>query len=311
MRHSIAALLIAGLIAPAPSLAARPPAGPTILAAKERAAADGRAVLVELGQTAIGTDVEIGRVISDSVYGGGLLGALILSSQDKKREALASIEAQKAEAAVAPLRQALQDFDLAPLATATSSAGLARLDWFGAREPRLTRIASEGERLGFAAIAGTAQHAVIGYHYGLSPDFTQIRVVAEITLLRKAGKGEKAGPGGLVLLARQRVMSIAELPKRSYEHGENVKAWSADNARLARAALTAAFARLETEIPRALAMTAADLAGFEAKNQPKGFAAGFYGPVVERASDGSGAVTIWSKGLISVIPAALPASPSS
>ncbi len=311
MRRIAAALLLVSLSIPSALPAAPAPKGPVILAAKERSVTGGRAVLVELEQTEIGTDVEVGRVMSDSVYGGGLIGALILTSRDHKRQSLTQIEADKADASVAPLRQALQDFDVAALALASSRAALARLDWFGAQEPRLTRVASEGERTGFAAITGTGQHAVVGYHYGLSPDFTQIRVLADFALWRKAGKGEKAGQGGLILLSHHRVMSIAELRKRSYDHAENVRAWSAADASLARAAIAAAFARLDTEIPRATALTSAEIAVFEAKGRDKTFAAGFFGPLVERATDGSGAVTIWSKGLISVIPAPEPSPPTS
>ncbi|MDB5673253.1 MAG: hypothetical protein JWM65_235, partial [Sphingomonas bacterium] len=98
----------------------------------DRVIPGGRAVLVELPQYEIGTDVDVGRVVSDASYGGGFIGGLILSAADDKRERLTSMEMDKATAHAAPLRQAIRDFDFNGLAVASTRSALSHLDWFGA-----------------------------------------------------------------------------------------------------------------------------------------------------------------------------------
>ncbi len=292
-----AALVPQGLIA-----GQKPPKAPPYLAASLQPVVDGRAVMVELAQPTIGTEIDIGRVAPDMITGGGLE-ILFWDHQDTKPLELAAIEERKAEGLVLPLRKALDGLDLGPVALATTTAALGKVGWFGAREPRLARVSTEGERAAFAAISETGQFAVVSYSYTTSPDFTQIRVYAEITIWQKAAPAKGGKPTGPVLLSRHRVLSLCELRKRSFEQADNVKAWSADGGKLARAALSAAFARLEVLIPRALAMTPLEHAALIDKKRPKVFAAGFYGPRVEGADEGTTAVTIWSNALISAMPA--------
>lgn len=302
MRALLALALAAALIPQGLQAAPKEPKAPPYLAASLQPAADGRAVMVEFPQDTIGTEFDIGRVASDVTNGSGLE-LLIWKPEDTKRQELATIEDRKAERLVMPLRMALDGLDLSPKVMTTTTAALARIGWFGAGEPRLARVSTEGERAAFAAIVQTNQFALIRYTYATSPDFTQIRVYAEVTIWQKgdpAARGKLAGPK---LLSRHRVISIAQLNKRAFEQADNVKVWSADGGKLARAALDAAFTRLEVLIPRALAMTPLEHAQLVDKNRPKIFAAGFYGPRIEGADEGSPAVTIWSGALVSVIPA--------
>ncbi|APZ97357.1 hypothetical protein BWQ93_01760 [Sphingopyxis sp. QXT-31] len=289
--------------ATAASAEPKPLAAPPVLAEKDRLVAGGRAVELILPQKSIGTSIDIGRVADDDSGGGGLLGSLIIGAMDDKRERMSENAQARADATVAPLREALADFDVDALALATTEAALRTPEWFAAQTIATSREASPAGRLAFVTATDAPQFAFVTYNYGLSPDFTQIRVNAEIALARrvtgKGGKSDTAAPAHY----RQTISSIVELPKRSYDHGANVAQWSAEGGKLAETSLAAAFAEIERLIPYALALSAAELKGFEAKNREKAFAAGTYGPLVSRDDDGRGGLLIWHKGLVHIEPA--------
>ena len=75
--------------------------------------------------------------------------------------------------------------------------------------------------------------------------------------------------------------------------------WAADGAKMTRQALNQAFGQIATLLPRALALTDADVLAMNAKDKPKGVAGGFGGRVQESASGGT---LLWSFGFISVQP---------
>jgi hypothetical protein len=301
------AFCIGCLLVADPAIAGREPPAPMALSEHDRVIPGGRAVLVELPQSDIGTDVDVGRVVSDAnQYGGGLIGALILGASDDKRERLTSMEREKATAHAAPLRQAMRDFDFDGLAVASTRSALSHLDWFGARDPEWIKSPSDNDRRALISGAGTKQLATITYHYHLSPDFTQIRVVADVTLWQPAMTRAAGAQPALTALFGQRVIAIAELRKRSYEPVENVALWSADKGKLARASITAALARLEQLIPFALNLNQADIDALARKKSDKHadkiFVAGFYGPPVTAFPGTAGEKVIWSQGLIAVMP---------
>lgn len=302
--HQFFGFGLACLLVASPAFSqSKPPVRPMVLAEHERVVEGGRAVLVELPQSEIDIEVDIGRVVSDAAYGGGLLGALFLSSSDRKRKALTELDIERARHHVAPLRDAIKDFDFENLAIASAGSAFSRLDWFGAREQKLVRSQSDSEREAFAKATGARQLATVTYRYSLSPDCTQLRVVADIALWRSETTSVKGARGALAPLYQQRIAVIAELRVRSYEHSENVAQWSADNGKLARASIRAALTRLEQLIPFAFGLTQADI---DALNEPKSdriFAAGFYGPPVRAFPDVPGERLIWRQSLIYVMPA--------
>lgn len=302
MRTFVALALAAALLPHGLLAAPKEPKAPAFLAANLQGVTDGRAVMVEVPQATIATEIDIGRVAPDIISGGGLE-LLLWDHQDTKPQGLAELEERKAEGLAIPLRKALDGLDLAPLAIATTTKALAQVGWFGAREPRLARVSTEGERAAFAAIAQTGQFALVRYTYSTSPDFTQIRIYAEVTIWQKPNPAAKGKASGGILLSRHRVLAITELTKRAFEPADNVKAWSADGGKLARAAIEASFTRLEMLIPRALAITPQEHLALTDKKRAKVFAAGFYGPRVEGMDQGTSGVTIWSGALISVMPA--------
>jgi len=274
---------------------------PNAVAERDRAIPGGRAVEVIVPQTQIETTIDIGRVASAANNGGGgLLGMIIISSMDDTREVLSQSSRGRAEAAIAPLRQALLGFDVNGLAVATTKAALAKPAWFQPASIDVTNDAAIQSRPEFLAKLKSPQVALVGYRYEASPDFTQIRVIADLQLGRVGAM--KGGAPALTPLYHQQVASIVQLRKPSFEPSENVGRWSADDGKLAKAALTSAFARLEQLIPFAVGLGDADVKSFAAKGREKAFAAGYYGPLVERNPERPGKTLIWANGLVNVQP---------
>ncbi|MFA6115760.1 MAG: hypothetical protein WC729_17320 [Sphingomonas sp.] len=291
-----AGLCIALLLAPA-AVAAKDVPG--VIASGDRAVA--RSLQLALPQDAIETNIEVGRVASDS-YGGGLLGALIIESMDDKKETMSQSLHERAEATVKPLREALKTFDVAGLALATTRGAVAKTDWFQAQDIIVTDDPSPRSRAAFLNASATPQVAFVTYRYDLAPDFTYLRVIADIALVRKPAAGARSTSLPEPFYG-QSISSIVQLRTRSYEHGENVASWAASDGKLARASLTAAFGQIERLIPFALGLGPADIKLYTAKNRPKAFAAGFYGPRIDIGEGAQAGTLLWSNGLIYVQPA--------
>jgi hypothetical protein len=265
---------------------------PIVLAEDDRSIGEERAVLVTLAQDRIETSFELGRVAPN--MSGGLLDTLIIASRDNRREILSDTASRQAESTVRPLREALNGFDVDALASAATRAALAGVTWFRPQEIRIGKDESTRARYAFGSSVNSPQLAFLTYRYDLSPDFTQIRVFADITVARKA-KG-----GRLVILMEQRLASIAQLARRSYDHRENVAAWRADDGALAQAALTSAFAQFEWLVPKALELREPEVISLTDTRREKAFAAGLYGPLVERGRVRPDDVLLWSGGLVFV-----------
>lgn len=283
--------LLASVLLAAPAAAQTRPLAPRALAPSDRLALGGRTVLVELARADLDTEVEIGRYISDASYGGGLVGGLILAATDTKAKRLTAIETDKAVANIAPLRAALRDLDLAAPALTATVTGLAQANWFGASEAKLSRSASEVERL--AAVADGAQMATVTYRFSLSPDFTQLRATADVLMWRRSGRS-------LSPLSRQRITAIAELRERSYDHAVNVSRWSADGGTVARAAVADTSARIGRLLPAVLGLNQPQVDALGRAKSDRLFAAGFYGPPLPGFTPAPGETVVWSQGAVSV-----------
>src|SRR5205085_5644273 len=118
------------------------------------------------------------------------------------------------------------------------------------------------------ATANAPQSATVIYRYETSPDFTQIRVLADIRLNALRSSSGTSQPA---LMYRQTISSIVVLRQPSFEPSENVEKWSAEDGKLAKAALISAFARVEELIPFALGLKSADVKEITAKGRPKVF----------------------------------------
>jgi hypothetical protein len=291
------AFLLAMALAPAAAQAApKPPKPPKVLpvlAQADRNIAGGRAVQVSLPQLNIMTSIDLGRIAPIN-NGGGLAGALIIGAMDNRQELMSESAALSADATAGPLRTVLREFNVEGLALRATQAGLQKLDWFQPGEVKLTKMNVPRAHDVFMGETAAPQVAFVDYDYGLSPDFSHIRVNAWISLA-----DPKAAPGSYRYL--QLVSSVVQLQKRSYDHTENVKSWSNDNGKLAKEALTIAFGQFERLIPLALGLSEADVKAITAKDREKAFGAGLYGPLVERTNTTPQSLVIWSRGLISVV----------
>eukprot|EP01037_Dinobryon_pediforme_P018368 gene18368-18637_t len=298
MSRSFGLFGLACLIVSAPAMAQSLP--PIAMADQFRAAAEGRAVFVAVAKTTIEPEIDLGRVISDAAYGGGLLGALINESKDHKRQDLAGIAQTQADADIAPLQKAIADLDLGKLAVQSAQSALVQPAWFQAGT--VTALASSGDAAPamLAKTATTAQFGLVAYHFLLSPDCTQLKVIADVVVYQgdPAHKADAAKPP--VVRFQQRIASIAELRKRSYVHAENVAQWSDDNGKLARQAIDGALARLAHAVPFALNQTVADIDALTQAKAGKVFSAGFYGAPVPLPAMAAGEIALWHRGIIDV-----------
>lgn len=258
------------------------PATP-VVSAELRKPETTRNVAVRIPQTQIASTIDTGRIAPNTGMG-GLLGALIIDSQYNLKKPIVAAAVEKAENEIAPVRKVLEGFDVSALALQATEKGLGKVAWFNAQQ-----IAIDGSS---AQTGSFDQRAEIEYRYELSPDFSHIRVVANIRMT--AQSGTKSAP-----VYGQTLASIVQLPKRSYDHSVNVQQWSAEDGKLAKSGLEQAFGRIADALPLMLNMDAAQYKALTDKNRPQIFFAGVNGPLIERAKDGSDAVLLWSKIFIS------------
>lgn len=306
---ALAAALTAALV---PAAALAKPEG--YVAVEARTTQSPRPVAAIIPQERIAARIELGRIAIPA--GGGLIGTAIISANDRTPETLAQNAAEKADAQMEPLTQALEGFDAAILARAATAAAIAATDWLGGGPPDLYAgmpeervrepvdstvsltfatgfIGSEAndtagamkwqEALGVAKNAFAAAHpdagelASVTWRYEMAPDFTHVRVTADIAMTR---------PGAPEDHYAQQLVSIVKLRRPTFVEEDNVAIWAANDAALARTALTLAFARAGEVIPMLLAL---DAAGYDAatdKNAPSVTSAGYHGPVLIRDAKG-------------------------
>jgi hypothetical protein len=285
-------------LSPAGALAApKDEKAPAVLAEADRHVPGGRAVQLTLRQTQIETSIDIGRV---ATYNYAYDWSFFFDDVDEDMvDMLHKSQRDKAEATAVPLRAALAGFDIDALAVAATGAGLARLDWFQPQPIMVNKDPVGENRAAFLASSDASQFALIWYRYELSPDFSQIRVIGEITLMRKRRAGDTRSEP-LTPIYRQRLLSAVQLRKRSYEPRENVASWSGENGMLGMAALAAAFGRFEQLLPYALGLGQKDIDSLSDKRHEKAFAGGFYGSLIARSPSDPDDVLIWTKGLVQV-----------
>jgi hypothetical protein len=280
------ALALAMPVAAAPKKSAAPQAIP----AAEKVQPTNYQIALLLQQSMIETSFDTGRVARPPA--GGLLDSLIVYSMDNKKEVMANSLKEKAERTITPLRLALGGFDVDALAKASTEKAFATMPW----------VASQGTTLSKTVLPTPAAPRVahIRYSYDMSPDFSAIRLFAEIDFLREGASQDGKAYGKFSSFYAQSITSIVQLRKRSYEASENVSAWSAEDAKQAKAAFTQAFGSIEALLPFALGLNDADIKAYGAKDREQGFGAGYNGPLIKRGGANADDILIWNKGLLFV-----------
>lgn len=276
---------------------------PVAFSDADRAAAGDRTVRLSMTPTEIGTSYVLGEV-ADLHYANMTIGNYYYtwSFTDGTREALSSNLHDQAEAMAAPVRLALQGFDVDALALEAARSGLSGVVGFRAGDLALSKEPPERDRKGALIVPkGEGQVAFLLCRYDLSHDFSQVRVTAFLEIIE--GAPAKPRPGavrtGPRTVLRQQMMSVIALESPSYEAKKNVARWSADHGALTRGALERGFHQLAELIARAVALKPADITAFSDKKREQVFANGYNGPLVAADADGPGK-TLWSTGLIHV-----------
>ena len=298
MKRFLVCVGLCGLLCPAPVLAQS--LVPVALAEADRPAPDGRLVVIVVPKAGIEPEINLGRVISDAVYGGGLLGGLINESRDHKRDDLAKIANVKANADAAPLQKALATYDWLAKAERSSQAALAHVGWFQAKDIKVSGAEADADPATIAGTAATGQFVTLTYRYRLSPDCTQIKVIADVLVYRRESGPKNGAAKPARLLFRETIAAIAQLSRRSFENAENIAQWSNDDARLGKAAIEGAFQRTENALPYALNQSQAEIDTLQKSKSDKVFSAGFYGPAVMMPVSAKGEKVLWQHGIIDV-----------
>jgi hypothetical protein len=291
LRKILAASLCISLVAPAVLAAPKKRGDPILLAAQNQSLATDYAINIWMPQTWIEASYDLGRVPSSQA--GGLLDGLIIGSMDRNRKDILSLNLQeKADRQIQPIRTALRDFDVESLAVTTTEKALSVPDWFKNKPTVLAKNLVPEKQ--------TKQTALISYRYEMSPDFSSIRLFADISLSRDTAQKKSKSAAASGPIFSHVITSIVQLRKRAFEPGDNAAQWSAEQGKLAKEGLSAAFARMEDLIPTALKMTSANLKAYNSKNHEQGYAAGFNGPLLKRGGRAPDDILIWSKGLLQV-----------
>ena len=292
MKTFVRAIAVVFFAAVAPVSMAYAAATPSVVAESARTVTGGRAVQVVVGQMEIKSDINPSNI---AVYtGGGLLGAMVQASVDAER-------AKKAEAAISPLRDALTGFDADALAISATKTAIASVDWLHTDAVKFSKDATVNAKSGVLDAEGAAQIAFFDYSYDVSPDFSAMRVVVSMSFANKAQpSGSTKAEARLkpnALAYAQKVTSIITLPDAGKDINVNAQRWAADDARLARQAVTLAFANAEKLIPRTLALTPEDQKTMKAMKTKYVTVGGFQGRPLEQ--DGSHTL-LWDGSYIQV-----------
>lgn len=254
------------------------------------AVAGGRSLRVLVAQSEIKSDINLSNVAVAT--GGGILGGLIGAAVDSAR-------AKKAEVLIAPVRTAMANVDGDALAIEAAKASFANAQWYTtAPETNFSKDNSPAGKSAYLDASSNAQTAFVEYSYDLSPEFDALRIIAKIEIAAKNNapgqtKPEKRlSPKNLVYSSS--VASVITLPEASKDKDVNAARWAADDAKLVRAALSQSFARLQSLVPRTLALTDGEGEALTRdKKNKRIFAGGFFGRP-QPAPDGT--TLLWTGG---------------
>lgn len=260
---------------------------PVVLSAKDRAGLADVAVSIGVPQIQIASSVDVGRVARPP--SGGLLDTLVVYSLDDKAKIMAETLRQKAELTIAPVRQSLSGFDVDTLARSHSEKAVSAVGW-------ISKLSIDFVKNGGGTPDGPGAARIV-YRYDMSPDFSSVRLFADISVFGNVSSKSKAAPAN-ALKFRQMVTSIVKLRKTSFEPVDNAEAWAADNGKKVKYALGEAFASMELLLPKALNLSGADVQAFGAKNREQAFAAGNNGALIQRGGTSPDDIVIWNNGLL-------------
>jgi hypothetical protein len=129
-----------------------------------------------------------------------------------------------------------------------------------------------------AAQPGAKDLAIISWRYQVSPDFTNVQVIADVSI---------RSPGAPQRSYEQQFISLVKLRRPSFVEEENVAIWAANDGAVAREALRMAFARVGETLPAVLALDKLGYANaIDPKRNPRATGGNFSGPQLLRDDKG-------------------------
>jgi hypothetical protein len=228
-----------------------------VLPEAARPVAGGRSVQVSVGQAELGSNIN--STLGFAMVAGGALGVIVEAGVGADR-------AQRAQLGITPIRRGLMDFDADQLAIDSTKAALAAMPWLEGQEPAFSRDATLFGKNDFLTAAATSQVVYFTYVYDMAPDFSSVNVSVGIAIANRE-QAKKGQPYTRLLdknlVFGQRVSSVVRLANPTTPV-ENAQRWAANDSALAKKALTLAFTKAGDLIPRALTLTDADVARFNA-----------------------------------------------
>jgi hypothetical protein len=233
------------------------------VAPEKRIAAGGRDLQIVVAQAEIQSSINPANV--------ALLGGALLALADA---GINNSMAQSAEKKIVPLREALTGYEFDPLVQKASIATLSGFEWFDLKETRLSKDASEPGLVSALNGAGTPQVMFLSYSYMTDPHFSSVVVTLTASLVNKAmPKNKRVQKPSMrfwmpYLPFNRTVRSVIQLPNAdSWDPEANVRAWSADGGKLARAALDLGVQRCQQLLKRSLEMTASEAADMQKRKK--------------------------------------------
>ncbi len=286
------------------------------IAVEDRVSEPARPIAVIVAQEELATSIELGRIVPNE---GGLLGAIV----DRTPEKLAQNAAAKAYRFASPLREALAEFDAAPLALAATKQALAQSDWFAAPTPQVHSgssmaittedpRAAEGDStvsmtFNIGSFGNEANDSVGAVNWKkeserLEQEFAaahsgakelaiiswRYQMSADFTNMQVIADIAIRSPRAPLRQYQQQLISVVKLRRPTFVEEDNVAIWAANGGALAREALEMAFARAGEVLPAVLAL---DEQGYKdatnKKKNPRATGANFSGPQLLRDDKGS------------------------
>jgi len=211
-------------------------------------------IILALSQQEIGAEINQSNVAAAA--GGGLLMALIDAGVNQSR-------ATDAEKAIAPVKNALVDYDFGKQLRTALEQELGRLPWINVQGAR-TESSPDTKKIEEAVARSTANAVlVVNTSYTLSPDFSLVKVKASVTGYPRTPElsavAKKARPDTDPPLLYRNDFLVANSSGKSYPTpAAAAEAWAQDNGKAARAALDNGASDLAKRIAADLALARAN-----------------------------------------------------
>jgi hypothetical protein len=211
----------------------------------------------------------------------GLVGALIDTGVNQHR-------ANKAEAAITPLRTELTDYNFDQQALTATQATLAKLDWLSVKKTTFSKDTSRQNINALLDKSASPEVLMAVYDYALTADFSAMELTARFTISPKAiaaGESPDARIKPEHAVYSQTFTYVIALSGADDYLASNCSKWSQSHARPARTALDLGIERINALFVRQLQETPDELKKLSQGASVE--AGGHKGKLVEQSAEGT------------------------